>query len=371
VVVVEISQGVMQAAPLFEPYNRATLRSPKLRVVRSDAYRALLRDPQRYDVIVSAPSNLWITGIELLYTVEFFEAGRDRLAPGGVYAQWIHAYDSDEETLALVLRTFREAFGKTSVWYSRGPDLILLGFEDEAASVDLDGLLRRWERADVQAEFARIGVRSTVELLAHELLPLDVVARAELSGPLNSIANPILGHRAARAFFEGRLALLPETHHGPAAAAGSRNSLLRRYAARSGGSLSEGDRWSAIEETCRYRRDQCATLFAAWRRQNPDSAGLRELSGAAARNRWTASVVSSEVQDLLAFLLGGSPPPGAPSSYESVRSAAAAARRHHHHAVPFPEDQLRRLWLGCSDDPRCEARLNELDAAASATASPG
>jgi hypothetical protein len=79
--VAEISRGVIAAAPLFDLGNLAASKSPKVDVRRGDAYRALLMSPDRYDVIVSEPSNPWVTGVEMLYSREFLEAARAHLAP--------------------------------------------------------------------------------------------------------------------------------------------------------------------------------------------------------------------------------------------------------------------------------------------------
>ena len=78
--------------------------------MRGDAYRTLLRSQGEFDLIVSEPSNPWVTGIEMLYSREFLEAARDRLTPGGVHAQWFHSYETDDETIALVLRTYQSVF---------------------------------------------------------------------------------------------------------------------------------------------------------------------------------------------------------------------------------------------------------------------
>ena len=48
---------------------------------------------QRYDVIISEPSNPWIAGVAALFTREFFAEARDRLTPGGVFCQWANAYN--------------------------------------------------------------------------------------------------------------------------------------------------------------------------------------------------------------------------------------------------------------------------------------
>src|SRR5690606_14950009 len=60
VVVAEISPGVVDAAPLFDEFNLNASKHPKVEIVRSDAYRALLRSEQRYDTVVSEPSNPWV-----------------------------------------------------------------------------------------------------------------------------------------------------------------------------------------------------------------------------------------------------------------------------------------------------------------------
>ena len=71
------------AAPLFDDGNLAASKSPKVKARRGDAYRTLLQTTGQYDVIVSEPSNPWVTGVEMLFSREFLEAARDRLAPGG------------------------------------------------------------------------------------------------------------------------------------------------------------------------------------------------------------------------------------------------------------------------------------------------
>ena len=62
---------------------------------------------QTYDVIVSEPSNPWMAGIASLFTREFFESARDRLAPGGVLCQWAHTYDISNRDLKSIVATLK------------------------------------------------------------------------------------------------------------------------------------------------------------------------------------------------------------------------------------------------------------------------
>ena len=206
--------------------------------MRGDAYRTLLRSQGDYDLIVSEPSNPWVIGIEMLYSREFLEAARDRLTPGGVHAQWFHTYEMDDETIALVLRTYRSVFPHSSVWFTVGSDLLLIGLNDPEGALDVGRLERRFERPDFQAGFQRAKVKSLPAVLAHEILPLDVLTATEIPGDLHTLLHPILSNRAARAFFDGGVGSLPVTARPEPAEVGMRNSLLRRYAAVHGGELS-------------------------------------------------------------------------------------------------------------------------------------
>ena len=51
----------------------------------------------RYGAIVSQPSHPWTAGASHLYTRDFFEQVRGRLAPGGVFVQWMGLQFVDEE----------------------------------------------------------------------------------------------------------------------------------------------------------------------------------------------------------------------------------------------------------------------------------
>jgi len=209
VVVAEISPGVIAASSEFEPYNLGAMGNPKTEVLLSDAYRGLVRSNDRFDVISSEPSNPWVTGVEMLYSREFLQAARDRLRPGGVYAQWFHLYEIDSDVVELVLRTYASVFDHVAVWYALPPDLILLGFQSDAHALDVERFTDRAARPDFAAGLSRSGIESVPALLAHEVLPLGVVGAAELRGDLHTLFHPLLNHRAARAFFRGGTGALP------------------------------------------------------------------------------------------------------------------------------------------------------------------
>jgi predicted membrane-bound spermidine synthase len=359
VVVAEISSAVMDAAAEFEAVNGNVLADTKTRVVRSDAYRALLRSADRYDLIVSEPSNPWVTGVEMLYSVDFYRAAKSRLERDGIFVQWFHTYEMDEATVALVLQTFRSIFRANAIWYGRGPDLLILGFREDDFQLDLADIEARWARPDFVEEFRKIGFTSLPQLLAHELVPLGVLRRAHLPVTLHTIAHPYLSYRASFAFYRGANAALPDLLSPDGIAVGRRNALLPQYRAKHG--LTVRARAKVLSETCLYRLEPCAALLAEWTSQEPGSERLQQILGEARRSRDHREIAAPELQETLLLLFSGPDGSTAPVDYDRAVEAERLYRRFYHHAAPFPEGAMPRLWQACAADPRCLARLRSPD----------
>ncbi len=355
--VAEISHGVIRAAPLFEHGNLAATQNPKASLRRGDAYRALLQSRGVYDLIISEPSNPWVVGVEMLYSREFLQAARERLAPGGVYAQWFHSYETDSEVVALVLRTYASVFPHVSVWYTYGADLLLLGFDRVGRALDVEALEQRFARDDFAAGFARVGIENFAQLAAHELMPLGTVHALAEEGEIHSLRHPLLSYRAARAFFRGRMAQF-EPHRDRAQQRISlQNSLLRRHA-RGKRPLPEAVILAAAQESCRLNRaEHCATFFALWSLHYPQSPALKD---AIARTRMQgtgfANLLTPTNLSALRYLIGG-PKPEASKTYASAEALRMTGRflRHYHHVVPFRRGRLDEVWEHCREAD-CEKR---------------
>ncbi|MDJ0851815.1 MAG: fused MFS/spermidine synthase [Myxococcota bacterium] len=341
VVVAEISRGVLDAAPFFDEGNLAASQSPKVELRRSDAYRALLRSQGSFDVIASEPSNPWVSGVEMLFSHEFLEAARDRLRPGGVYAQWFHTYETDRATIEMVLRTYDAVFDRVAVWFAQPIDLLLLGLMPEAR-LDLERLEERFQRPDVLAGLGRAGIKTFPQLLAHELLPLGVVEASAFPGEVHTLLHPRLSHRAARAFFTGRKAALPPTAGTAAAESGASNSLLRAWMEREGG-LTPELRRTLVKELCPGSERLCLTVLARWWHDEPSSPEL------AATVRRVAPGQAAKIAGLAMLFDEGLDGTVTPAQ---ARAATENFGLYYHHAVPFAREALDATWRRCRE-PDC------------------
>jgi predicted membrane-bound spermidine synthase len=362
VTVAEISHGVIRAAPLFDAGNLAASKNPKVSIRRGDAYRALLQSEEMYDVIVSEPSNPWVIGVEMLYSREFLKAARERLTPGGVYAQWFHSYETDSEVVALVLRTYTSVFPHVSVWYTQGADMLLLGFNEVDRALDVEALRERFRQDDFAAAFGRVGIESFAQLVAHELLPLGTLHAIEQPGDVHTLRHPILSYRAARAFFRGRMGTLAPHQNRAQERVAIENSLLRRYA-KGRQPIPEALIEAAALESCRLMRNEhCGTFFALWSLYYPQSPALKGALKAKRKQGSPASKYLTQ-QGLagLKLLFGGH------ELNEGKRYTAGEAerltgrfRRHYFHVVPFRRDRLDEIWDRCHEAD-CEERRRKAE----------
>ena len=221
-----------------------------MKIVVSDAYRALLRTKETYDLIVSEPSNPWVAGVEMLYSQEFLEAARDRLAPGGVYAQWIHLYENDSRALELVLRTYDSVFDATAVWSTMHTDLLILGLKDGATALDVARLAERAARPDFAAGLRRAKVescprcsrtRSCPQGVLRALQPARPRPHAPAPAPQRSRGPRLLPRRERRDAvhrLRRRGAGGPRELAAPALDRGEREEGAHRRRSRSGGDAS-------------------------------------------------------------------------------------------------------------------------------------
>jgi hypothetical protein len=302
-----------------------------------------------YDLIISEPSNPWVVGVEMLYSREFLEAARGRLAPGGVYAQWFHAYETDSAVVALVLRTYASVFPHVSVWYTQGPDMLLLGFNETDRALDVEALEERFSRSDFAAGFARVGIENFAQLAAHELVPLGTLHAREQPGEIHTLRHPLLSYRAARAFFRGRMGSLAPHQSWAQERIAMQNSLLRRHA-RGKTPVPEEIVLAAAQESCRLNRGQhCATFFALWSLSYPRSPTLKAAL-LAKRNQGSQAgkyLTPKGLASLKVLFGGAEPDAGKAYSAAEAERLTGQFRRHYHHVVPFRRDRLDEIWDRC------------------------
>lgn len=225
---VEISPGVLEAARYFADTNRGALDDTRVHVTIDDARTSLSLSQTQYDLIVSEPSNPWVSGISSLFTEEFFEVVERRLAPDGVLVQWIHTYEMNTELVRLVMRTLQRRFPEVTVWQGGEGDLLLLASRAPGLASSTD-LAARLARQSVRDDLTRIDVNFVEGVLARQLMTSKQVAAFAGDGPSNSDDHNRLEYEAPVAFWARTSAKVPDYRSMRASPAGL---ALERHLAR-------------------------------------------------------------------------------------------------------------------------------------------
>ena len=102
--------------------------------VFDDAKAWLARSSAPWDIIVSEPSNPWVSGVASLFTTETYERVAKHLAPGGVLVQWIQIYEVDGALLSSIFRALVAHFPHYVVYKGGSGDLIIVASRDRDRS---------------------------------------------------------------------------------------------------------------------------------------------------------------------------------------------------------------------------------------------
>jgi spermidine synthase len=214
--VVEIEPAVVEASRFFRQLHGGVLEDARVRTVIADGRNFLLTTPERYDVIISEPSNLWIAGMADLFTRDFYETAASKLRPGGIFCQWVQCYQTSPATLRTIFRTLATRFPKGQLFFVDGSaDLVILASPDREIGLDLDQLGKWFGDEKVAKNLARVGVSSLPDLMRYYRGRLDRVAREADGGPINTDDNGWLEHKApfdllAGTTSEGEMAWSPD-----------------------------------------------------------------------------------------------------------------------------------------------------------------
>ncbi|EPX60794.1 hypothetical protein D187_001443 [Cystobacter fuscus DSM 2262] len=123
---VEIEPAILEMARQCADVNERVLDNPKVNIIFDDAREVLLASHESYDIIFSEPSNPYRAGIASLFSREFYQGVRRRLAPGGIFLQWVQAYEVDARTVRSIYATLTSEFGAVESWKTQAGDLILM-----------------------------------------------------------------------------------------------------------------------------------------------------------------------------------------------------------------------------------------------------
>ncbi len=125
-VTIEIEPRMVDGSRIFEPANRRVFDDPRSVHIFDDAKSYFAAANRQFDVILSEPSNPWVSGVSGLFTIEFYERVKRYLAPGGIFGQWLHAYELSDGLVLSVLSALDANFADYRIYAVSSHDVLVV-----------------------------------------------------------------------------------------------------------------------------------------------------------------------------------------------------------------------------------------------------
>jgi len=181
---VELSPGVVYAAPYFEETNRKVLEDPRVELTIDDGRNYLLTSRDRFDIIRLDPPELHTRGIVNLYTKEFFELARDHLAEGGIFSIWVNIAYTPEAEMKMIARTAKEVFPHVTIWQSPWLYSWVINGSVAPRPPDLELLVRRFADPKIKQDLATIPYKDPFDFLNYFVMADDEVLEFAGDAPI-------------------------------------------------------------------------------------------------------------------------------------------------------------------------------------------
>ena len=196
--VIEASQHFRQA---FQTRD-ANVPNSRLHLIAADARRFVRASAQTYDVIVSDNFHPARSGSGALYTVEHFQAVRQRLAEGGLFCQWLPLHQLDLETLRSIVQSFMQVYPSGSAILASNsletPVLGLIGRSDDGALFDVARVRQRLASAGWPTPPSAFGIEDEFALFGSFVAGPKALLKFAGTSPENTDDHPVVAYRAPR-----------------------------------------------------------------------------------------------------------------------------------------------------------------------------
>ena len=200
---IEIEEAIVEAAKGFRPRVDAVYTDPRSNVYFDDAKTFFSSHGLKYDIIVSEPSNPWVSGVSSLFTDEFYRMVGSHLNEKGLFVQWFQLYEIDPEIVISVLKALDKNFSNYALYKSAIDDLLIVASNGGNVSSPTGA---PFDSAPIKKELAPYGIHTTEDLLMWKVAERKVLLPLirSFDVPVNSDYFPYLDLHASKTRFLGQ-----------------------------------------------------------------------------------------------------------------------------------------------------------------------
>ena len=197
---IEIEQAMVDVAQGFRPRNELVYTDPRSSIHIEDAKTFFSSRNKKYDIIISEPSNPWVSGVSGLFSNEFYQLVKRHLSSQGLFVQWIQLYEIDLELVVSVLKALTSNFNDFDVYAANSGDmLIITTLGDTMPKLDN----RLFTDEHLASELHKIDIYNLQDVFLRRIGNRDLFLPllSDYSITMNSDYYPVLDQNAARTRF--------------------------------------------------------------------------------------------------------------------------------------------------------------------------
>jgi len=197
---IEIEKFMVEAAKNFRPRVDAVYTDPRSRIFIEDAKTFFSAHNKKYDIIISEPSNPWVSGVAGLFSEEFYRLLNRHLADDGIFVQWLQMYEVDNDLATSVLKAVSNNFSDFAVYASNDVDMLIVA-KKKGTLPELDPATLKMP--GISAALKRIYVNNQQDLELRKMGSKSYLSEllGSSAAPANSDYYPYVDQSAARTRF--------------------------------------------------------------------------------------------------------------------------------------------------------------------------
>ena len=162
---VDIAREVFDVAPHFAPLNSDFTNCPRVEQIAADGRHFLLCEDRQFDVLTFEPPPPNEAGVVNLYSREFYQLAKRRLAPGGIVCQWVPLNMPREALCRIMIKTILEEFPYVTLWIPSRYEGIVLA-SNAPMDLDVDRLRDRMAAGPLREDMTAYGLGEVQQLLS-------------------------------------------------------------------------------------------------------------------------------------------------------------------------------------------------------------
>ena len=197
---IEIEPKMVDGAQFFKPVSTPLFDDSRSEIIIDDARTYLSSTNGAYDIIISEPSNPWVSGVASLFSEQFYKRISRHLKPQGIFAQWVQLYELTPDLISSIVKAMRVTFPHITFFATDDSNIAIICTLDRPTGPLLNHI---FEAPKLARRMSRHAIDSTNAFEVYRIASLSTLNPLfdSYQAPPNSDYFPYLDNHAAKQRF--------------------------------------------------------------------------------------------------------------------------------------------------------------------------